>query len=251
MCTPHRHKHSTKRWDALTLYFRDFLNTRAMLRRMAMQMLRADMGRGWRKLRAVYYRRLEAMRLREAQQKMAADMLSEDVAKTIVKVVEPNVQIAPTADDLKEVRDRVVTQIQCAFRSFRECRLREVGYPLGSAHRTGPQQAIFGKKMGIVYDALSVHQAAQLALEPDAREACSKIPDVLRSLKITYSKNGFESQTSLVHLSDCLSLLLFSDAAQSQPEDLDKASWMQFVHLGRISSAVIHSERLPGFDSRR
>jgi len=260
-----------KAWDSLAMYYGEYAKTKALVKNMAMRLMKVDYSRGWMKFKLVYRKKMDEQQRRKDQQIWAARFMSEKLTKLGKQ----------KAKEIDDVREGVITRIQQRFRSYREDMIFDRTYPLTSSMMARVQSAKVGQVVDYSMQTVSADDVCHLSLKVNAEktkdadakgdsndtngpsanndkaaqlnqafEKWSKDKDVLRSTSPGYSAlqdGNLSLQTVLVYASDNLSALFFAD---QQPTDgiavLNKTDWSKFINMDRISSVVLHSEPRPG-----
>eukprot|EP00441_Pelagodinium_beii_P032443 CAMPEP_0197641952 /NCGR_PEP_ID=MMETSP1338-20131121/15748_1 /TAXON_ID=43686 ORGANISM="Pelagodinium beii, Strain RCC1491" /NCGR_SAMPLE_ID=MMETSP1338 /ASSEMBLY_ACC=CAM_ASM_000754 /LENGTH=3533 /DNA_ID=CAMNT_0043215005 /DNA_START=82 /DNA_END=10683 /DNA_ORIENTATION=- len=227
-----------KAWDALTMYYGEYSKTRALVKNMAMRLMKVDISRGWMKFKLVYRKREDETRRRKEQQLWAARFMSEKLTKLGKQ----------NAKELADVREGIITRIQSRFRSYREDMIFDRMYPLGPQMMSRVQQAKLGKVMDVSLQTVSVDEACMLNMTPAVFEKFQRDRDSFRTVLPSYSaiENGFSPvQAALVYAADNLQSLSFAEAsgdAEMGFSAISKTDWSKFINHDRVSSVILHSE---------
>jgi len=233
-----------KAWDALSTYYGEYAKTKALVKNMAMRLMKVDISRGWMKFKLVYRKREEEKRRRKDQQIWAARFMSEKLTKLGKQ----------KAKEVMDVREGVITRIQQRFRSYREDMIFDRTYPLSSSMMSRVQQAKVGRHLDFAMQTVTADEVCHISLYCDdakARKAWDtwkKDKDVLRSMTPSYSAlyGQLPVQSALVYASDNLSALFFAERSAEAPSAFDKTDWSKFVNMDRISSVILHSDPRAG-----
>eukprot|EP00929_Paragymnodinium_shiwhaense_P000295 TRINITY_DN100533_c0_g1_i1.p1 TRINITY_DN100533_c0_g1~~TRINITY_DN100533_c0_g1_i1.p1 ORF type:complete len:3625 (-),score=1181.40 TRINITY_DN100533_c0_g1_i1:304-11178(-) len=224
-----------KGWDALLQYSKEILTTRQMVKSLAMRLTRLELSRGWNKVRLVYQQQVAQNSLRKEQQEWAAKFLKEKMDRI-------NQQSARSP---AVVRRTIISQIQTKFRHFREEKIFDRMYPLGSAAQTRLQQALGGRLLDITFGALPCEDALLLLLKGEGQDILGQAEglQILQGRKSSYSEIQLNTVRASVSVSDSLTMLSFAEQDdKSENANLSKAGWAHFVNLDSISSVVLHSQ---------
>jgi hypothetical protein len=223
-----------KGWDALSAYAKEIKETKNLVRTLAMRLTRLELSRGWNKVRLVYKQQEADEKLRVEQQEWAARFLKEKMDRI-------NQQAARSP---AVVRRTIISQIQSKFRHFREERIFDRMYPLGSNVQTRMQQAMGGQATQACFQSLNSKEALQIMLKGGGLELLESFggPEFLQSRKSSYSEVNINTGKSSVSVSDSLTMLSFSGMDESEHSNLAKAGWAHFVNLDQISSVILHSQ---------
>eukprot|EP00927_Polykrikos_kofoidii_P042711 TRINITY_DN36766_c0_g1_i1.p1 TRINITY_DN36766_c0_g1~~TRINITY_DN36766_c0_g1_i1.p1 ORF type:complete len:3469 (-),score=466.77 TRINITY_DN36766_c0_g1_i1:385-10791(-) len=226
-----------KGWDSLVTYAKEIQSTKALVKHLSMRLTLVELSRGWNKVRLAYQQQVATESLREEQEKWAAHFLKEKMDRI-------NSQPARSP---QQVRRTIISQIQSKFRHFREERIIERLYPLGSTVSTRMQQALSGSLMGLCFRSVSNSDALQLNLSGRGSELLNTDDGmhVLQTRRSTYSEVNLPAGRSMVSVSDSLSMLSFSEIEEeAEHVNLAKADWAHFAIIEQISSVVLHSQRI-------
>lgn len=226
-----------KGWQALFAYAKEINQTRQLVKNLAMRLMRVDFSRAWTKARAVYVQRFESDKLRNEQQQWAAKFLKEKMERIGTQ----------QARSPKLVRASIIAQIQTKFRQYRQEKIFDRAYPLGSSVATRLQQAQAGTSMGSAFNSLTREDALHLVLNDESRMLLTMRPEIFHSKKTTYSEVIVPVCQLSVNVSESFTMLSFAELdEEAEHSHLAKAGWAHFVNLDQISSVVLHSERMMG-----
>ncbi|CAL1146613.1 unnamed protein product [Cladocopium goreaui] len=217
-----------KAWDALSTYYGEYSKTKALVKNMAMRLMKVDISRGWMKFKLVYKKREEVTKRQKEQQLWAARFMSEKLTKLGKQ----------KAKEIMDVREGVITRIQQRFRSYREDMIFDRTYPLSSSMMSRVQQAKVGRHLDFTMQTVSADDVCHVSLYREvadglksrkAWETWKKDKEVLRSMTPAYSAlhdGQLPVQPALVYASDNLSALFFSErSAVDAPSAFDKTDW--------------------------
>jgi hypothetical protein len=227
-----------KGWDCLVQYYKEMASTKALVKQMAMRLMKVEVARGYTKLRMVYKSHCEREAFRREQQIWAARFMSERLGKISLQ----------KAKSGRQVRESVISRIQARFRRFRDEAIFDRKYPLRADVMSKASQLKLGLPVDFAIRSTKGEDALTLCLTGEALNTVKKMPDVVRMKKATYSEVNLPVNPALVYVSDNLTSLSFSNNVGATQDDtydmnlLTKAAWSKFVNLDRIGSVVLHSE---------
>lgn len=224
-----------KAWDALSMYYSEYAKTKALVKNMAMRLMKVDISRGWMKFKLVYRKKEDERRRRKDQQIWAARFMSEKLTKLGKQ----------KAKEILDVREGVITRIQQRFRSYREDMIFDRTYPLNSSMMSRVQQAKVGRHLDFTMQTVAADDVCHLCLRGEAWEKWDADKEVFRSMTPAYSAlhdGSLAVQPALVYASDNLGALFFAERSASEPSAFDKTDWSKFINMDRISSVILHSE---------
>merc|ERR1719199_1013774 len=171
---------------------------------------------------------------RQEQQLWAARFMSEKLARL-------GTQHAKKAAD---VRETVVTRIQQRFRLYRDEKIFDRQYPIGSKIISRMRQARQGCQMDVALDVLTCEEVLLMSLsDPRSLEKLRTSPEQLSTKKSTYSEVNIPAAEMLLSVSDNLQSLAFTAPTHTTDawSHLTKSDWSNFVSLDRISQVVMHT----------
>ncbi|OLQ04488.1 hypothetical protein AK812_SmicGene12401 [Symbiodinium microadriaticum] len=195
-----------KAWDSLAMYYGEYAKTKALVKNMAMRLMKVDYSRGWMKFKLVYRKKIDEQQRRKDQQIWAARFMSEKLTKL-------GKQKAKELD----VREGVITRIQQRFRSYREDMIFDRTYPLTSS--------------------MMARVPADKTKDADAKAFLQRSTSVYTTVDSNDTNGPSENNDKaygpvLVYASDNLSALFFAD---QQPTDgiavLNKTDWSKFINM--------------------
>eukprot|EP00928_Gymnodinium_smaydae_P014043 TRINITY_DN15093_c0_g5_i1.p1 TRINITY_DN15093_c0_g5~~TRINITY_DN15093_c0_g5_i1.p1 ORF type:complete len:3429 (-),score=728.45 TRINITY_DN15093_c0_g5_i1:188-10474(-) len=230
-----------KGWDAMFVYAKEMQETKRLVRAFSMRLLRVEISRGWNKVRTVYQQRVQNEALRKEQREWATRFLKDKMDRI-------NNQAARPAHT---VRRSTISAIHAKFRHFREEQIFDRMYPLGSPVCTRMQQAVGGTMLMCAFESLAPSDILMTLLANGDLQSIGIGPDAIKDLarKATYSEVCLPLTRSTVAVSDSLSHLSFSEVDENvEHSNLARAGWANFVSMSRISSVVLHSDRVLGDD---
>ncbi|CAJ1399573.1 unnamed protein product, partial [Effrenium voratum] len=208
-----------KAWDALAMYYGEYAKTKALVKNMAMRLMKVDISRGWMKFKLVYRKKEDEQRRRKDQQIWAARFMSEKLTKLG----------RAKAKDLAEVREGVLTRIQQRFRSYREDMIFDRTYPLTSSMMSRVQQAKVGRVASFAMQTVSADDVCHMSLQGEAWQKWDKDRDIFRSTPCYSALDGgsLSVQSALVYASDNLSALFLAprDGGADAVSAFDKTDW--------------------------
>eukprot|EP00931_Biecheleriopsis_adriatica_P040925 TRINITY_DN23439_c0_g1_i1.p1 TRINITY_DN23439_c0_g1~~TRINITY_DN23439_c0_g1_i1.p1 ORF type:complete len:3484 (+),score=873.59 TRINITY_DN23439_c0_g1_i1:112-10563(+) len=230
-----------KAWDALSLYFGEYSKTKALVKNMAMRLMKVDISRGWMKMKLVYRKAQEEKKRRKEQQLWAARFMSERLTKLGKQ----------SAKGLSDVREGLITRIQQRFRTYREDMIFDRTYPLSSNMMSRVQQAKLGKVVDFAMQTVTGEEACRLSLQGRALDGWERDRDIFKTTMPNYSAltgGSLQTRTVLVYAADNLASLSFSDHSEDTESyaALNKTDWSKFVNHDRISSVILHSDPCQG-----
>jgi len=225
----------TKGWFALFTYSGEILNTKKTIKTVAMRLMKVELSRGWHKARLVYLKRTQAAKQKKEQQDYAAKFLAERMGRI-------NNQAARSP---QLVRAAMISQMQSKFRKYRQEKIFDRAYPLGSTVNSRTRQGHSGMSLDCSFASLKRGEAMQLVLDSDGLRTLQSSPDIFQSKISTFSEVTMPLHRSHVSISDSLTMLSFTERDDSAEHGhLAEANWAHFVNLDQISSVVLHSERM-------
>jgi len=231
-----------KGWAALFEYAREIDNTRKLVKNFSMRLMRVDDSRGWTKLRMVYLSLKESERRKLEGRKFATSFLKERMEKITTQ----------NAREPRQVRHMIVAQMQTKFRQYRQEKIFDRMYPLGSHVVTRMQQALSGADMGACFESLTYKDALQLTLDTASFLQLVNREDVRNTKKARYSEVQVPVSQLSVSVSESLTMLSFAEMDEAAENmSLAKAGWAHYVSLDQISSVVLHTERMMGKEGKR
>jgi len=225
----------SKGWDCLFQYATEIISTKKTVKTFAMRLMKVDYSRGWNKFRLTYLKRKQTEKLKQDQQEYAARFLAQRMSS----INASNVGRPPAA-----VRQSMMTTIQSKFRHYRQEKIFDRVYSLGSQSSSRVQQAKKGVVMDCAFTSVSWKEALLMTLTGDGEKELRQKGDIFKSNKSTYSEVNMGLQRAHVNVSDSLTMLSFSEVEEgAEHAQLAKSDWASFINLDQISSAIVHSER--------
>jgi hypothetical protein len=170
---------------------------------------------------------------RTEQQRWAARFMSEKLARI-------GTQNAKKATD---VRETIITRIQQRFRHYRDEKIFDRQYPIGSKLVSRMRQARQGCQMDVALDMLTCKEVLKMSLtDPESLKKLMH-DEFLVTKKSTYSEVSIPAAEMLLSVSDNLQSLAFTAPTHTTDawSHLTKSDWSNFVNLDRISQVVLHS----------
>jgi hypothetical protein len=229
-----------KGWQALFDYAREINNTKKLVKNFSMRLMRVEESRGWTKLRMVYMSVREAERRKVEGRRFAVSFLRERMEKITTQ----------SAKEPRQVRHTIVAQMQTRFRQYRQEKIFDRIYPLGSNVVTRMQQALSGVSMGACFDSLGNKDVMQLTL--DSQSFLQLVSRDGLTKKARYSEVQMPVGRMHLSVSESLTMLSFSEMDEgAENEHLAKEGWAHYVNLDQISSVVLHTERMMGKEGNR
>ena len=136
------------------------------------------------------------------------------------------------------------------FRLYRQEKIFDRIYPLGSNVVTRMQQALSGVSMGACFDSLGNKDVMQLTL--DSQSFLQLVNRDGLTKKARYSEVQMPVGRMHLSVSESLTMLSFSEMDEgAENEHLAKEGWAHYVNLDQISSVVFHTERMMGKEGNR
>jgi hypothetical protein len=120
-----------KGWDALMCYSKEISTMKAETRSIAMRLMKADLSRGWIKMKLMW----KSQREREAKRQRTEQYALKVLTDKMTRITED------TAKSASSVRSNVINDIQSKFRTYRCAKIFDRVYPLGTRVNTRMQQA--------------------------------------------------------------------------------------------------------------
>jgi hypothetical protein len=223
-----------KGWDALAIYFKEIAETRRLVKQMALRLMKIEYSRGWSKMKLVNQKIDGDREKRKEQQIWAARFMSEKLARIATA----------NAKKASDVRESVITRIQQKFRHYRDEKIFDRQYPIGSKIVSRMRQARQGCQMDVALDVLTCEEVLMMSLK-DKRslERLSDTPETLATKKSTYSEVNIPAAEMLLSVSDNLQSIAFTAPTHTADawSHLTKSDWSNFVNLDRISQVVLHT----------
>jgi len=223
-----------KGWEALIFYFKEIAETRKLVRQMALRLMKVDFSRGWTKMKLVNKQIVEKRAKRVEQQLWAARFMSEKLTRLGTS----------KCQKLSEVREKHITRIQQKFRIYRDEKIFDRQYPIGSKIVSRMRQARQGCQMDVALDVLSCDEVLKMSLtDHRSLERYIVSPEQLSTKKSTYSEVNIPAAEMLLSVSDNLQSLAFTAPTHTADawSHLSKSDWSNFVNLDRLSQVVLHT----------
>eukprot|EP00928_Gymnodinium_smaydae_P067961 TRINITY_DN5099_c0_g2_i2.p1 TRINITY_DN5099_c0_g2~~TRINITY_DN5099_c0_g2_i2.p1 ORF type:complete len:3332 (+),score=752.58 TRINITY_DN5099_c0_g2_i2:2916-12911(+) len=227
-----------KGWEAMVSYFKELKQTKAMVKTVAMRLMKVELNRGYSKMRLVYRSHAEREKLRYEQRLWAARFMSEKMARFSNQ----------KAKSARDVRDIVVSAVQRKFRRYRNDAIFDRTYPLSASMTSKLTQAKLGTSADICMRSLLGTDVMMLSLDSETQKTFKEMPELFGTKKATYSEVNIPVSSMHVFVPENLSSLSFTSAVQDGEEDhaLTKVNWSNFINFDRISSVILHSDPAPG-----
>uniref|UniRef100_UPI00404A28F8 hypothetical protein n=1 Tax=Flavobacterium sp. TaxID=239 RepID=UPI00404A28F8 len=133
---------------------------------------------------------------------------------------------------------------------YRQEKIFDRIYPLGSNVVTRMQQALSGVSMGACFESLGNKDVMQLTL--DSQSFIQLVSRDGLTKKARYSEVQMPVGRMHLSVSESLTMLSFSEMDEgAENEHLAKEGWAHYVNLDQISSVVFHTERMMGKEGNR
>jgi hypothetical protein len=224
-----------KGWQCLFGYSKEIQDTKKTVKTFAMRLMKVDYSRGWNKFRLTYMKRKQTLQLKADQQAYAARFL----AQRMQSINASNVGRPPAA-----VKASMMTTIQSKFRHYRQEKIFDRVYTLGSQSSSRIQQAKKGLTMDCAFHSVDWKESLLMALTGEAAMELETADFKFKSNKSTYSEVYAPLHRAHVNVSDSLTMLSFAEVEEeAEHQQLSKSDWANFVNLDQISSVIVNAER--------
>ncbi|CAK0911917.1 unnamed protein product [Prorocentrum cordatum] len=226
-------------WTSLFRYHRELDTLRRLVYRFQGKVTMMELSKGMTKFKLAYKKRRQDEELKEQQQQWAAQLLADKLQR---------VKAVTTLRDPRGVRHDVVSSVQSRFRVYRQTKMADREYPLGTSVQSRVQQALTGKVVGAAFKSLKSVEALTLILNKETERQIRGVESQMKGKLKTYSEEGRRvsmpaGQVS-INVSDNFGMLSFVDTdSEMEHSHLNNAGWAHYVNIDEISSVILHSER--------
>jgi hypothetical protein len=222
-------------WTSLFRYYRELDNLRRMVYRFQGKVTMMEISKGMTKFKLAHKKRRQDEDLKEQQQQWAAQLLADKLQR---------VKAVTTLRDPRSVRQDMISSVQSRFRVYRQAKMADREYPLGTSVQSRVQQALTGKVVGAAFKSLKSVEALTLILNKETERQIRGVESQMKGKLKTYSEVNLSAGQVSINVSENFGMLSFVDTdSDMEHSHLNNAGWAHYVNIDEISSVILHSER--------